>query len=137
MDQAIKKIWVEKLRSGEYKQGKGFLCQLDEYGNKTYCCWGVLCDIHSILTGEGYFNLSTIESGKIFKYVPNVRTRAGTETASMPPEYIFKWMGPFDAECICSGSPKIRYKESSNSLERLNDNGISFEEIADIIEEQF
>jgi hypothetical protein len=39
MDPQIKQRWVDALRSGQYKQGKGFLHR----GNK-FCCLGVLCD---------------------------------------------------------------------------------------------
>jgi hypothetical protein len=34
------KLWVEALRSDEYKQGKGRLRQDDEF-----CCLGVACDV--------------------------------------------------------------------------------------------
>lgn len=37
----FKAKWVAALRSGKYKQGKGFL--LDENGK--YCCLGVACSI--------------------------------------------------------------------------------------------
>ena len=35
--------WVEALRSGKYKQGKGYLSRGGEY-----CCLGVACDIFNI-----------------------------------------------------------------------------------------
>lgn len=37
------KVWLEALRSGEYKQGKGSL----RVGN-AYCCLGVYCKINNI-----------------------------------------------------------------------------------------
>lgn len=40
MDQNVKKLWVDALRSGEYKQGMYALRK----GND-FCCLGVLCDI--------------------------------------------------------------------------------------------
>ena len=40
MDAQTKAKWVEALRSGKYKQGRGQLRLGD-----TYCCLGVLCDI--------------------------------------------------------------------------------------------
>ncbi len=40
MNLEIKKLWVDALRSGEYKQGFGFL----EQGGK-WCCYGVLCEL--------------------------------------------------------------------------------------------
>ena len=41
MKRAIRDEWVRRLRSGEYKQGRGGLrSQSDEF-----CCLGVLCDM--------------------------------------------------------------------------------------------
>ncbi len=40
MDKALKALWVEALRSGKYKQGKG---QLRNSRNQ-FCCLGVLAD---------------------------------------------------------------------------------------------
>lgn len=33
--------WLEALRSGKYKQGRGFL----NYNNESFCCLGVACDL--------------------------------------------------------------------------------------------
>jgi hypothetical protein len=45
----LKKItraeWVDALRSGEYKQGGGFLYDAE---NKTYCCLGVACALAGV-----------------------------------------------------------------------------------------
>jgi hypothetical protein len=41
MNVELKAKWVEALRSGSYKQGKGRLRTTDN----TFCCLGVLCDI--------------------------------------------------------------------------------------------
>ena len=46
MNQAIKEKWVAALRSGEYQQCTGALCR--EGGGRDadkFCCLGVLCDI--------------------------------------------------------------------------------------------
>lgn len=40
MKKSIMTKWVKALRSGEYKQGFGYLCN---EGN--HCCLGVLCEI--------------------------------------------------------------------------------------------
>jgi len=42
MNPDIKAQWVAALRSGEYRQGKHVLHNVDE---DTYCCLGVLCDL--------------------------------------------------------------------------------------------
>jgi hypothetical protein len=43
MNADIKKIWVEALRSGQYKQGQTLLRNKE---NK-FCCLGVLCNLHA------------------------------------------------------------------------------------------
>lgn len=40
MNAEVKKQWVDALRSGKYKQGKGMLRSYDD----KYCCLGVLLD---------------------------------------------------------------------------------------------
>jgi hypothetical protein len=42
MKESLKKEWIAALRSGEYKQGEGFLHTAD---TEEFCCLGVLCDI--------------------------------------------------------------------------------------------
>lgn len=42
MDVELKAKWVKALRSGEYKQGRGYLRQVE---SNSFCCLGVLCDI--------------------------------------------------------------------------------------------
>lgn len=39
-------LWIAALRSGDFVQGTGRLCQTDGAGNKKYCCLGVLSHIH-------------------------------------------------------------------------------------------
>lgn len=46
MREDVKKLWVEALRSGKYQQGTGCL-RMDD----TFCCLGVLCDLHAKETG--------------------------------------------------------------------------------------
>lgn len=41
MNPDIKAKWIEALRSGKYKQGRGYLRTIDG----GYCCLGVLCDV--------------------------------------------------------------------------------------------
>lgn len=37
--------WLIALRSGDYKQGVGRLCRVDDEGNEEYCCLGVLAEV--------------------------------------------------------------------------------------------
>jgi len=44
MNQKFKKIWLKNLRSGKFKQGKGYLKkQYKDNKEINYCCLGVLC----------------------------------------------------------------------------------------------
>ncbi len=49
LDPELKKQWVDALRSGEYKQTKGTLHNLDDGG---FCCIGVACVVWGIATPE-------------------------------------------------------------------------------------
>lgn len=54
MKQEIAKEWIDRLRSGKYKQGKRYLER-----NGQYCCLGVLCEIaaeNGIVKKEDGFN---------------------------------------------------------------------------------
>ena len=46
MNPEIKKQWVDALRSGKYKQYKGALRGINKNGDTSYCCLGVLCELH-------------------------------------------------------------------------------------------
>lgn len=50
MDAERKAKWCTALRSGEYKQGKGFLKTLDG----EYCCLGVLAELDGQLEAPDY-----------------------------------------------------------------------------------
>jgi hypothetical protein len=54
--------WLEALRSGEYKQGEGFLYQQEK---NSFCCLGVACAIqypkHYLVDNEGHFHAGIIE----------------------------------------------------------------------------
>jgi hypothetical protein len=104
MKEEIKNLWVEALRSGNYKQRVGGL----KPWNDGFCCLGVLCDIskQGKWKEEQYLNND--------EYLPNkVREWAGMNS--------------------CSGYiPTMR-----DCLSLMNDHGMSFEQIADIIEKHW
>jgi hypothetical protein len=71
----FKKRWVEALRSGEFKQGQGYL----EYEGK-FCCLGVLCKITGTPTtktidyGEGDVEVDTEYIPTTVKNIPEFMT---------------------------------------------------------------
>lgn len=124
MNQEIKTKWLTALRSGKYEQGKGFLKNLDN----NFCCLGVLCDI------------AIKENPELGKWVENdndnydegdsitnhyvIETKDGDESGVLP-DAIRSWAN------MESPNPYITTK--GMTLAQLNDQGNSFNQIADII----
>jgi hypothetical protein len=111
MKEDIKDIWLQALRSGDYKQGSGALKKGD-----SFCCLGVLCDLHSKITGMGQFNN--------FEYV----TENHTSTQFLNKD-VKEWSG---MKSECGHLYSIGF--DTPALATLNDAGIAFEQIADHIE---
>lgn len=110
MKKEIADIWVKELRSGKYKQGKGYLRQIDD----KYCCLGVLCDIAIQHKQCPDWNQKT----RFYVIDPQ-------NNFNIPPINVKKW-----AELSLGLDSK-----SSHCLWRMNDEyNKSFEEIAYYIE---
>lgn len=110
MNQDIKQRWVDALRSGEYEQGQG--CLHDSKYN-SFCCLGVLTDLYIKEHGKEWHKLGrctdlTFE-GNGDTLSPSVMTWAGLSHHN---------------PCIVDGD-----------LATQNDNGMSFDELAQLIEE--
>lgn len=45
MNAEVRRRWLAALRSGEFRQGRGALHQVDGAGVATFCCLGVLCHL--------------------------------------------------------------------------------------------
>jgi hypothetical protein len=109
MNQDIKAKWISALRSGEYEKGTERL-KLDN----TFCCLGVLCDIHSKEKG-----IEWVDDGI---YI---------ESRSFLPVPVIEWSG------VIKGNPILLSKDLNiRTLSSLNDSGSTFLEIADLIEAQ-
>ena len=119
------KEWVKALRSGEYRQGKGSLCNENvTSGECVYCCLGVACDI--LIEGD-WTKPPHLTVWGIDKYEEFVMPATGdkqgwgfTETTSFPSLKILKKMG--------------LHTIYAQELAELNDKGWSFERIANKIE---
>ena len=112
MNQQVKEKWLSALRSGDYQQTQNYLHKEDGF-----CCLGVLCDLY----GKEHnveWNLAVAEDGDRDYY------EFQDETATLPVSVI-EWAGVEDE------NPEI----CETPLSRLNDNGSTFNEIADLIEE--
>lgn len=117
MDPAIKALWVNALRSGEYQQGYGYLKTVYQ-GETRFCCLGVLCDL-AIKAGV---DVEVEEdSADTYSY-----TYDG-ENARLP-RSVTEWAG-------VDNNPTVNTKNQSYALTRVNDNlNYSFAKIANLIE---
>lgn len=116
MNPEVKALWVKALRSGQYAQTQNSL--KDEQG---YCCLGVLCDLHREANG-GEWDITT----EPYRY----RDRAFVLARG-----VCAWAGLLDDN---GDNPPVRYGDAWEhlNLATINDRGVSFAEIADLIEEQ-
>lgn len=115
------KKWIEALRSGEYKQAKGWLKTSN--GEETrYCCLGVACEI-----SKEELNLSDTISRK-----NGIHSFNDNETVL--PSEVKNWLGLTTNNGIYNGH--FIYEENAKSLTKDNDSGkCDFNCIADIIEQ--
>lgn len=105
--------WLAALRSGEHKQGRNRLGKPD--GPK--CCLGVLCYVQGRLTADGQDD----ENGKFAYLSPG------------NPAY-----GPLvDGYCLPSNTGVEFGGHTLSELSALNDRGIPFSDIADILEKVY
>ena len=82
-----RRLWVEALRSGEYKQGRGALCRKTE-DTFEYCCLGVACEISGL--GE-FVPRDDLPSGP-FTFV----IKEGQSQDAALPEPVRDWLGLSD-----------------------------------------
>ena len=107
MNTEIKTKWLEALRSGKYQQGRGILRSV----NNEYCCLGVLCDL---VAPDKW---TKPEKGTAMFFMSN----NGDKKLHFPPDSVMR-----AAELSI---------DNGDILAARNDDGQSFEEIANFIEE--
>lgn len=114
--------WVANLRSGKYEQGNSRLASISVSGTK-FCCLGVLCEM---AIQEG-----VIPPGIAFKdiYWHEPCLIYGQRAYTGLPKEVMEWAG-----IKTSSADFGKTDDKRNSLMTLNDDGSSFEEIADVIE---
>lgn len=138
INKELVKQWVEALRSGKYKQGRKALKNRDN----EFCCLGVLCDI----SREHFVGLDWDIEEEAEPSTSAIYCIAGT--IGVLPESILNYVGKETLEdkkvVISSANAKIsdlvkKYLKLPHTyLTELNDvYKLSFEQIADIIEEEF
>ena len=108
------KKWVEALRSGDYEQTTGWLkCETG------YCCLGVACELYRRDMDAGWWTSAD-----------EFRVGDATHSAHLPTD-VMNWLGlrsPAGEFCPTA--------DASDCLVDRNDNGATFEQIADVIESE-
>lgn len=126
-----KRLWLEALRSDRFKQGRNMLAK-DEGDGMQFCCLGVLCEV-AIEAGLDLEReeRSDLGSKRSLSY--------GGGYSVMPPEEVWKW-----AWGTSVGVGQVVITEDGGDGEHLvmkdlthlnDDEGWTFEQIADAIEE--
>jgi hypothetical protein len=121
--------WLEALRSGKYQQGREYLHKVDSNNNNYYCCLGVACVISDRViaqTSEPSFrgNMIVAYDHQTDTLPSKVKLELGLSTN----------LGEFIQNEDTIAITKLGVRGVETSLAALNDNGATFEQIAQIIE---
>ncbi len=131
MDNRVKREWLKALRSGKYRQGRGQLKEQRFKESKhcgqegrelksSFCCLGVLCDIYQ-KENPSYWDGEAFVAGIL----------TSDKNTSVLPNCVKIWAG------LKSSDGRLPLVFGTESLAEMNDNGVGFENIADVIEEAF
>jgi len=108
MKQEIAERWVQALRSGKYKQGRGVLKQ-----DESFCCLGVLCDITK----------DELE----LEWIPD------PDSDSLDGGLLVLPLSVMDYAGLSARNPAVGVK----TLSDMNDAGVKFNRIAKLIEKHW
>ena len=129
MNPDVKEKWLTALRSGEYQQTTGVLNR----GNKSFCCLGVLTDLHMKEQGGEWLvrphdKQIDLPIEECALGVRTTNTVNGVQHTVLPPQ-VMEWAG------LESDVPNVVMDDGgTRGLASLNDDGASFAELAELIE---
>ena len=113
----FKADWLKALRSGKYCQGMVKM-RSNKMGKKQFCVLGVLCDLHRKL------NRSSINKWFVNKWGEFLYREKGW----FLPSVVSEWAGMPD------DTAEVIYGNREEKISVLNDKGLSFKKLADLIE---
>ena len=116
--------WVEALRSGKYKQGKGVLAN----DNGEFCCLGVACEL---ALEAGIIDQKILETPDYSNVGPRYRygTREEASVFTLPSPVSF-WLG------LATHDGRFQMGSKRSTLADENDRGQTFDQIAALIESE-
>lgn len=126
MNPEVKAKWVAALRSGNYDQAMGSL-KIEVSDTQLYCCLGVLCEL-AVEAG-------VIPPGERHEDQPNKHSYYFLGEDEFLPSEVMTWANLDSNNGIYCPSDDVWLNDQA--LTDLNDNGKSFNELADIIENNF
>jgi hypothetical protein len=126
MKPEIRAQWVERLRSGQDQQGTGYLRKRDEAGVDRLCCLGVLCELAVEAGVEMEVNRTT-DGG-------HYDATSYDKSIAFPPRAVREWAGIMDSSIGEIGTWAVDKGDYREALSNLNDEGYTFAQIADEIE---
>jgi hypothetical protein len=153
MKKDVAKKWTEALRSGKYAQGRGSLCQYAE-NDRSFCCLGVLCDLYAPECPEAGWSPKQHASTGIPFYGNLAHVaycRSDACEVEVLPQCVQDWAGVktnkgqrfTTAEQVVQltksavDAQRNPHEEVPLALTELNDMGVSFDKIADFIDEHW
>lgn len=144
MNPEIKRRWITALRSGKYPQGKGALHTVFP-DSETFCCLGVLCEL-ALNVGVAQSDVDEVRqfgihtSRTISYFDPDDRNES---ESSLPTRGVLRWAGLNNIYGACvpkrdeySGWWPEGVPTGAADLVTLNDAGVPFDKIADLIERE-
>ncbi len=130
MNPEVKVQWVNALRSPDYKQGRNKLVQVNDKGERLYCCLGVLCEL-------------AVDAGTAIR-MDGSQGYSGTARGNhdsnngVPPYTVAQWAGfpATDYNVVTNPVvPGLVINGNTVTVAELNDEyNYTFSEIADIVE---
>ena len=141
MDATIKTEWLDDLRSGNFHQGEGKLhtSTRNEDGTERheFCCLGVLCEravaagiVERVDVSDDY---AAGEDHKVYAYAPTEGPNAGVPYPHYPPPAVAVWAGPPSGDT----NPYVDTETGRRVIANVNDEGATFADLANMIENQF
>ncbi len=121
MNSQIKQQWIRALKSSHYQQTTKYL--RTEQG---FCCLGVLCDLYAKEHDDVDWDVSNVDDVD-YEFL---------NAAQVLPEKVMKWAGlSIDQKDPYYVVADEETRERHIYLSTVNDNGSTFKEIAQLIEE--
>jgi hypothetical protein len=123
------KKWVKALRSKKYKQGQRALKIKTKAGTVKHCCLGVLCELYQKESNKKLqVTNRKVEKDEDLPQRCSVYSFAKNDTGL--PGVVMRWAGMKTDDGWIEGNRHV-------TLACMNDDGCSFEKIADTIEDRF